>query len=296
LSRASDPSRLAVYGWRGVEFLAPDGLRITAERIGPKSSYTVFSESGYPRLELIIDRSRTYRVEDVKGWVEAVLRGKSAESWGDVRRDEGEVYGHRAVRVTGRIGDGRFISYAWSCGGVLNYVKINLKSGEEEWAETLGTMRCHRSDGMMLLRLYEFRILAPRTLWITSVTSTPGSFSMTLEDGASAVILERAGPIAALGLGLREWVKKYHAKKLDKYTAYPGLEEALTRVGGEHESSVYPIHPKGIAVRRRVIGETEAWSCSINERFWAISRISLERRPDPRRLPSILIECHAQRL
>lgn len=296
MSSPSDHTNQSLIGWRGVEFLVPSDLRLTAERIGPRSAYSIFSDKGYPRVELIVDRSRSYDGVGVRSWVDRMISGKSASKWEDVKISEGEMYGHKALRITGRVEDGRFIAYAWSCSGVLNFVKLNLRQGDEQWTEMFRSLRCHRADGMMLLRLYEFQVLAPHNLWISSISSTTGVFSLVLEDDESVVVIERAGPVEALGVEIHQWLRKFHAKRLEKYRVYIGSEPRGQGEEHGHEATAYPIHPKGLAIRRKTIGLTETWVCDLNKRYWALSRISFSRRTDLSKLPKMTIDCHAKRL
>lgn len=285
-----------MFGWRGVEFLAPETLRLTAERIGPRSAYSIFSDKGYPRVELIVDRSRSYDGASVSLWVERVVKSRQAAKWEDVKSSAGEVFGHKAMKITGRIEGGRFVAYAWACSGVLNFLKLNLREGEEHWGEVFRSIRCHRGDGMMLLRLYEFQILTPNTLWIKSISSTTGVFSLVMEDGDTVVVLERAGPASALGLDIQQWLRKLYAKRLDRFKVFLGSEPRGPREETPHVAEVYPIHPKGFAVRRRTVGLTETWYCDLNDRYWAVSKISFSRKVDLSKLPKIAVDCHVKRL
>jgi hypothetical protein len=296
LSNTSDIANQTLIGWRGIEFLAPETLRLAAERIGPHSSYSVFSDKGYPRVEIIVDRSKNYDAVGLAQWVERLIKSRQAEKWADVEKYEGEIFGHRALKITGRVEAGRFIAYAWACSGVLKFFKLNLQQESEDWAAIFRSLKCHRSDGMMLLSLYEFQILAPSTLWISAINSTTGMFSLVLEDENNVVVIERAGPAAALGLEMTQWLKKFHSKLLEKYKVFIGREPLAAREEGAHQAVAYPIHPKGLAVRRKTIGLSQVWLCDVNDRFWALSEISYARKTSLTQLPKIRIDCHAKTL
>ncbi len=296
MSSTPDVANQTLIGWRGIEFLAPETLRLAAERIGPHSSYSIFSDKGYPRVEIIVDRSKNYDAIGLLQWVERLVKSRQAEKWTDIKKYEAEVFGHRALRITGRVEDGRFIAYAWSCAGVLKFFKLNLHQEDEEWADIFRSLKCHRSDGTMLLSLYEFQILAPSTLWISAINSTTGTFSLVLEDENTVVVIERAGPAAALGLEMTQWLRKFHSKRLEKYKVFIGREQRAVREDGGHQAITYPIHPKGLAVRRKTIGLAETWLCNVNDRFWALSAISYAKKTASTQLPKIRIDCHAKAL
>lgn len=296
MSSTSDVAKQTLIGWRGIEFFAPGTLRLAAERIGPHSSYSIFTDEGYPRVELIVDKSKNYNGVGLTQWVERLIQSRQAEKWSDVKKYEAEVFGHKALKITGYVEGGRFIAYAWVCSGVLKFFKLNLQREGEEWEDVFRSLKCHRSDGMMLLSLYEFQILAPSTLWISAIKSTTGIFSLTLEDANNVVLVERAGPAAALGLEMEQWLRRYHSKTLEKYKVFIGREPRASREEGGHQAIIYPIHPKGLAVRRKTLGLAEAWLCSINDRYWTISTISYSRKTTPTQPPNIKIDCHAKTL
>ncbi|MEM2067731.1 MAG: hypothetical protein QXQ48_05520 [Nitrososphaerota archaeon] len=292
----SDLATQTLVGWRGVEFFAPETLRLTAERIGPRSAYSIFSDRGFPRVELIVDRSTRYDAAVLSQWVERVVKSREAGKWEDVKKSEAEIFGHKALRVTGRAEGSRFVAYAWTCSGVLKFLKINLQQSDEHWADVFRSLRCHRSDGMMLIRLYEFQILVPSRLWISSVNSATGRFSLTLEDEGNVVLIERAGPAAALGLEIRQWLKKYHAKRLEGLGVFIGSEPRAKKEEAGHGALTYPVHPKGLAIRRKTVGMTEVWLCDVNDRYWAFTAIRPGRKTAPPELPQISIDCHAKKL
>lgn len=245
-------------------------------------------------MELIVDRSKNYDGIGLLQWVERLIKSRQAEKWTDVKKYEAEVFGHRALKITGYVEGGRFIAYAWTCAGVLKFFKLNLQQEGEDWADTFRSLKCHRSDSMMLLSLYEFQILTPSTLWISAINSTTGAFSLVLEDENNVVVIERAGPAAALGLEITQWLRKFHSKILEKYKVFIGREPRPVREEVGHHAISYPIHPKGLAVRRKTIGLTEAWLCNVNDRFWALSAIGYGRLTSLSQLPKIRIDCHAK--
>ncbi|GBC71846.1 hypothetical protein HRbin02_01635 [Candidatus Calditenuaceae archaeon HR02] len=296
MSSTPDVANQTLIGWRGIEFFAPGTLRLAAERIGPHSSYSIFSDKGYPRVELIIDKSKNYDSIGLLQWVERLIKSRQAEKWEDVKKYEAEVFGHRALRITGHVEGGRFIAYAWVCAGMLKFFKLNLQRESEDWLDIFRSLKCHRSDGMMLLSLYEFQILAPSTLWISAINSTTGAFSLVLEDENNVVVVERAGPAAALGMDMTQWLRRFHSKILDKYKVFIGREPCSARGEGGHQTITYPIHPKGLAVRRKTLGLVEAWLCNVNDRFWALSAISYAKKTAPTQLPNIKINCHSKAL
>jgi len=296
LSDASDQVNQTLVGWRGIEFLAPESLRLTAERIGPRSSYTVFSDRGYPRLELIIDRSRSYDQAGLSQWVDRLIRGKEASKWQDIKKSEAEIYSHKALKITGRVETGKFIAYVWPCSGRLNFVKLNFQQGEEGLTDLFRSLRCHRADGNMLISLYEFQISAPSHLWTSVVTATTGAFFVALEDENTVVLLERAGATVAMGMDSSEWLKKFHAKRLERYRVFLSFETHPPIHEMPHGATSHPIHPKGFAIRRKTIGITNVWRCEVNDRFWACSIMSFGRGASLSRLPKITVNCHWKKL
>lgn len=241
---------------------------------------------------MIVDRSKSYDQAGLSQWIDKLVKSRQAAKWEDIKKAEAEIYGHKALKIAGRVESGRFIAHAWLCSGRLNFMKLNFQEGEEKWADLFRGIRCHRADGIMLLSLYEFQISAPSNLWTTIVNSTTGSFFIALEDENTVVLLERAGPTAALGLDKSQWLRGFHAKRLEKYRVLLGSEPRLPPMETPHEAMAYPIHPKGLAIRRKTLGVANVWRCDVNDRYWVCSIISFGRGAALSKLPKIAVNCH----
>ena|GEM_PF-796384 len=295
LSSESDAHEWPLIGWRGVEFYAPPSLRLAAERVGPQSSYSIFTDMGYPRLELIVDRSRSYGFADLGPWIDRLVKSREKDKWEILDRDETTVGGHRGLRVTGTASGARFQAYAWSCAGRLNFLKINMLESEEDLSRLLRSIKCHRPDPATLIALYEFQIRVPTTLWTTSLIATAGDLCLFMEDQSRILVIERGGPVEVLGRSLEQWLKDFHQKKLDRYKVFIG-SRAVEEEAQPHDALNLHIHPKGLIVRRKVVGVTRAWICDVNSRYWAYSIISLERGPSIKNLPPIEVNCHFRKI
>ncbi len=297
MSSGSEERVQALIGWRGIELHAPPSLRLTAERVGPQSSYSIFTDQGYPRLELIVDRSRGYGFPDLGGWVDRLVKSREKDKWEILGRGEAAVGGHQGLRIVGSVGGAKFVAYTWPCRGRLNFLKINLMGGEDEEdaSSLVKSVRCHRPDAFSVIALYEFQIRVPATLWTTSLIATAGDLCLYMEDQHVAAVIERGGPVEVLDLSLEQWLREYHQKKLERYKVFIGKQSRVLR-DQPHDTWAFHVHPKGLMVRRKVVGVTRAWRCDLNSRYWACTVMSLERRFRIDSLPNLEVDCHARKV